>query len=160
MDAGWLRERWILSIWVNMTIKENAEKMQRRQHFHLGLNQSRVMGMCTGAWVSSLVLRLPIQPQAHCVLITPSVMTSSCFKAELVLTKPGLICSTALSLWLFLKRNLFLQSLTCSPAGFAMPEAFTQTNQNQQEKQQRGRRWWMAAGTTDQPRRNTPQRHT
>lgn len=79
-------------------------------------------------------------------------MTSNCFKAELVLNKPGLVCTTALSLWLLLKRNLLLQSLTCSPAGFAMLEAFPQTNQNQQEKEQRQWQWWMIAGTTDQPR--------
>lgn len=135
-----------------MTIKTNTEKTQRHQHFHLGLHQSRVMGVRTGALVSSLVLRLLTQPQAHCVLTIPSVRTSKHFQAELALTKPGLICITALRLWLFLQRNLLLQSPTCSPAGFAVLEAFSQTYQKQHEKQQRGRHWWMAAGTTDHPR--------
>lgn len=60
-----------------MTIKENAEEMQRHWHFYLVLNQSRVMSMCTGALVSSLVLRLLTQSQAHCDLIIPSVMLPS-----------------------------------------------------------------------------------
>lgn len=67
--------------------------MQRHQHFRLDLNQSRVMGVCTGALVSCLVLRLLHQPQAHCVLTIPSVRTSKRFQAELALTKPGLICT-------------------------------------------------------------------
>lgn len=73
-----------LGIWVNVTIKKNAEEMQRHGHFHLVLNQSRVMGTFTGALVSSLVLRL-LTTHKHTLLIIPSVMFPSAIVLRLSL---------------------------------------------------------------------------